>query len=94
VVLIAPNIENSGIIHADGKILLAAGQKLTIGSLDANDVQFEVQAPSDSVLNVGELLSKGGAVGAFAGTLKHTGDIRATAMTKAMASRRPCGWAP
>jgi filamentous hemagglutinin family protein len=80
VVLVAPNIENSGIIHADGKILLAAGQKLTIGSLDANDVQFEVQAPSDSVLNVGELLSKGGAVSAFAGTLRHTGDIRATSM--------------
>ncbi|HEX2828326.1 MAG TPA: filamentous hemagglutinin N-terminal domain-containing protein [Burkholderiales bacterium] len=81
IVLVAPNIENSGIIQADGKLLLAAGQKLTIGSLDANDVQFEVQAPSDSVINIGQLIANGGAVGAFAGTLKHTGDIRATSMS-------------
>jgi filamentous hemagglutinin family protein len=83
VVLVAPRIENSGIIQTDdGRILLAAGRKLTIGSLDANDVQFEVQAPADSVLNVGKLLANGGAVGIFAGTLRHSGDIRANALTR------------
>jgi hypothetical protein len=34
------------------------------------------------VLNIGQLLANGGAVGVFAGTLKHTGDIRANALTR------------
>jgi hypothetical protein len=36
-----------------------------------------VQAPSDQALNLGSL--KGDAVGIFAGTLKHSGQIQATA---------------
>src|SRR5581483_6918322 len=58
------------------------GQRVTIGSLDYEGVTFEVQAPSDSVLNLGKLLADGGAVGVFAGTLKHSGDIRANALTR------------
>ena len=88
IVLVAPNIENSGIIQTDGgQIVLAAGQKMTIGSLDLEGVQFEIQAPADSVLNVGKLLADGGAVGVFAGTLKHTGDIRANALARDAAGR-------
>jgi len=45
-------------------------------------VQFEVQAPGDAALNIGKLLADGGAVGVFAGTLKHSGDIRANALTR------------
>ncbi len=83
VVLMAPNIENSGIIEAPGgKVLLAAGQKVTLGSLDLEGLSFEVQAPSDSVLNLGQLIADGGVVGVFAGSLKHSGDIRANALTR------------
>jgi trimeric autotransporter adhesin len=88
VVLVAPSIENSGVIQTDGgQIVLAAGQKLTIGSLDYEGVQFEIQAPTDSALNIGKLLADGGAVGVFAGTLKHSGDIRANALTRDEAGR-------
>jgi filamentous hemagglutinin family protein len=81
VVLVAPHIENSGLIHTPGgELILAAGQKLTVSSLDHEGVQFEVQAPTDSVLNLGKLLADGGAVGVFAGTLKHSGDIRANSL--------------
>ena len=74
---------NSGIIQADGgEIVLAAGQKVTIGSLELEGVQFEVQAPTDSVLNLGKLLADDGAVGVFAGTLRHSGDIRANALAR------------
>ncbi len=83
VVLMAPHIENSGIIEAPGgKILLAAGQKIMLTSLDLEGLSFEVQAPSDSVLNLGQLLADGGVVKVFAGTLKHSGDIRANALTR------------
>ncbi|MBP9928329.1 MAG: filamentous hemagglutinin N-terminal domain-containing protein [Rhodoferax sp.] len=81
IALIAPNIENSGIIQApDGNILLAAGRKLEIASLDMEGVRFEIQAPTDSVLNLGKLLADNGAVRAFAGSLRQSGEIRATRM--------------
>jgi filamentous hemagglutinin family protein len=76
--LIAPNIENSGIIHTEGgNLLLAAGESITITSLDLKDVHFEIQAPENEVLNIGKVLADGGAVNVFAGTLKHAGEIRA-----------------
>ena len=82
VILVAPQIENSGLIHTPGgELILAAGKSLTIASLDLEGVQFEVQAPTDSVLNVGKLLADGGAVGVFAGTLRHSGEIRATSLS-------------
>jgi trimeric autotransporter adhesin len=88
VLLVAPQIENSGLIHTPGgEIILAAGKKLTITSLDLDGVQFEVQAPTDSVLNVGKLLADGGAVGVFAGSLRHSGEIRANSLVYDEAGR-------
>lgn len=88
VVLVAPSIENSGLIHTPGgELILAAGQKLTLSTLDLDGVQFEVQAPTDSVVNVGRLLADGGAVGVFAGTLRNTGEIRANALVYDEAGR-------
>lgn len=76
--LIAPDIQNSGILHApDGQILLAAGRKLEITSMDLDGIRFEIQAPTDSVLNLGQLLAENGAIGAFAGTLRHAGTAQA-----------------
>lgn len=78
VALIAPSIVNSGIIHApDGQILLAAGRSIEIASTDRADVRFEVQAPTDSVLNLGKLIAENGAISAFAATLRNAGEIRA-----------------
>ena len=83
VLLVAPRIENSGLIQTPGgELILAAGQKLTIASLEHEGVQFELQAPTDAVVNVGKLLADGGAVGVFAGTIRHSGDIRANALTR------------
>lgn len=88
VILVAPRIENSGLIHTPGgEIILAAGKSLTIASLDHEGVLFEIQAPTDAAVNVGKLLAEGGAIGVFAGTLKHSGDIRATALASDAAGR-------
>lgn len=79
VLLIAPDIRNSGVIQTDGgKLLLAAGQKITLTSLDFEGIQFEVQAPTDRIVNLGQLIANGGAIQAFAGTLRHSGEIRAS----------------
>ena len=78
IILIAPQIENNGIIKSDGgSITLAAGQELTITNLDDPDIRFQIQAPADSVLNLGKLLTEGGAINVFASTIKHSGEINA-----------------
>ncbi|NKB39410.1 MAG: filamentous hemagglutinin N-terminal domain-containing protein, partial [Gammaproteobacteria bacterium] len=80
--LIAPNIENSGIIETEGgEIILAAGQQLTIASLDSDHIVFDVQAPNDEVINLGELITNGGAAKMFAGTIKHSGSINANSIS-------------
>jgi len=76
VMLIAPSVENSGLIEAEGgRILLAAGRSMTVTSIDLEGVSFEVQAPADRAVNLGELLARGGAVGVFAGSIVHGGVI-------------------
>ncbi|MDP2377862.1 filamentous hemagglutinin N-terminal domain-containing protein, partial [Reyranella sp.] len=78
IILIAPTIENNGIIKSEGgAITLAAGQELTITNLDTPEIRFQIQAPADSVLNLGKLLTEGGAINVFAGTIKHSGEINA-----------------
>ncbi|TAN51594.1 MAG: filamentous hemagglutinin N-terminal domain-containing protein, partial [Methylococcaceae bacterium] len=82
IMLIAPDIKNDGVIQSEGgRITLAAGRELTISSLDAPEVSFKIQAASDKVLNLGQLLADGGgAVHVFAGTLTNSGEISANAL--------------
>lgn len=78
IILVAPQIENHGVLSVeDGKILLAAGEKVTISSFDLAGIEFEIQAPENSVLNLGELIAEKGSVGVFAGSIKHEGVIEA-----------------
>jgi len=82
ILLIAPNIENSGILQVDGgNILLAAGESITISSLDDADISFEVQAEENSVTNLGEIIANDGAANLFAGTLTHTGSVSANSIS-------------
>lgn len=78
IILIAPSIKNNGIIKSDGgQITLAAGQELTITNMDDPEIRFQVQAPNNEVLNLGKILSQGGAIDLFANSLKHSGEINA-----------------
>jgi filamentous hemagglutinin family protein len=78
ILLISPTIENTGSIKTEGgKITLAAGQEFTLTSLDNPDIQFQIQAPENNVLNIGELLTQGGAVDIFANSITHSGAINA-----------------
>ena len=82
ILLIAPDITNSGVLEVDGgNILLAAGQSITITSLDNANISFEVQAAENSVTNLGEVIANNGAANMFAGTLTHTGSVSANSIT-------------
>jgi len=83
VVLIAPSIENSGIVDSGGgSLILAAGRKVHLRSIDNPDIEFEVQAPEDEVLNLGELLTKGGPAALLAGTIRSEGLISADTLER------------
>ncbi len=80
VLLVAPRIHNSGLIQTDdGSILLAAGHAVTVADVSLTGVSFEIQAPDDTVVNLGELLARG-TVAAFAGTLTQSGVIEASSV--------------
>ncbi|MGE0860165.1 MAG: filamentous hemagglutinin N-terminal domain-containing protein, partial [Gammaproteobacteria bacterium] len=83
VVLIAPRIENgaNGIIESpNGDLVLAAGSSITIASLDDPDITFDVRAPDNEVVNLGQLLAKGGTASILAGTIRHSGEINADSL--------------
>jgi filamentous hemagglutinin family protein len=82
VVLIASDVQvgASALIQSpNGATVLAAGRKVELTGRGLEGIRFEVQAPADQAVNLGTL--SGDAVGIFAGTLKHSGLINATAAT-------------
>ncbi|MCG2594821.1 YDG domain-containing protein [Ramlibacter sp. XY19] len=81
VVLIAPTVQAGAdaVVQANGSTVLAAGQKVEITGRGLEGIRLEVQAPENQAVNLGTL--KGDAVGIFAGTLKHSGMVQATAVT-------------
>lgn len=79
VVLLGANVgtEQTALVQApNGSTILAAGQQVEITGRGLEGIKLQVQAPANEAVNLGTL--KGGAVGIFAGTLKHSGLIQAT----------------
>ena len=79
VVLTAPNIDvgTTALIQSpNGSTVLAAGQQVEISGRGLEGISMLVRAPSDTARNLGTL--RGDAVGIFAGTLRHSGEIQAT----------------
>ncbi len=83
VVLIAPDIENGGVIEVDnGNVILAAGESITITSLNDASIEFDVQSTDNGIINLGDIIARQGAARLFAGNLKHSGSINATGIVK------------
>lgn len=82
VLLVAPSIRNEGTITTDGgNLVLAAGESVTITSLDDVNVRFELQAPDNEVVNLGELIAGHGAAAVFASTIRNSGHVSANALS-------------
>jgi len=84
VILLADRIENRGSIQTEsGQIVLAAGEKLTLSSLESPEIRFEIQSATQQVVNLGELRAGGGgAASLFAGTLAQQGRIEALSASR------------
>ncbi|MDH3759713.1 MAG: filamentous hemagglutinin N-terminal domain-containing protein, partial [Gammaproteobacteria bacterium] len=83
VVLVAPDIENGGVIEVDnGNVILAAGESIRITSLNDAAIEFDVQSPDNGIINLGSIIARQGAARLFAGNLKHSGSINATGIVR------------
>ena len=78
VVLVAPRIENGGVIAAPGgEIVLAAGQSVQLADTATPELRVTLAGRPGEVVNVGRLLADGGRVGIHAGLIRHDGAISA-----------------
>uniref|UniRef100_UPI001BFD39CB beta strand repeat-containing protein n=1 Tax=Janthinobacterium sp. JC611 TaxID=2816201 RepID=UPI001BFD39CB len=69
VLLIAPNVENTGLITApNGEVILAAGRSVQLADPGNPQLRVLVSAPSDQALNLGQIIAQGGGIG-MAGAL-------------------------
>ncbi|MEM7196628.1 MAG: filamentous hemagglutinin N-terminal domain-containing protein, partial [Pseudomonadota bacterium] len=77
IALLAPDVENSGILKTEsGEILLAAGRDIEISSAGVDGVTFNVQAPGDRAVNLGQMIADRGALGVFADSVSNRGEMR------------------
>jgi filamentous hemagglutinin family protein len=78
--LIAPQVENSGIINApNGDVLLTAGNSVHLVDPDNPEVAVVVSAPADKALNIGTITAAAGKVGIFGGLVDQQGIVSASA---------------
>ncbi len=83
VVLVAPDIENGGVIEVEnGNVILAAGESIRITSLNDASIEFDVQSPDNGIINLGDIIAKQGAARLFAGNLQHSGSINANGIVQ------------
>lgn len=74
--LVAPDIENSGIVRApNGAVLLAAGRQVSLVDAAHPDIQVIVSAPEDRAANLGELVA--GRISVFGALIHNRGTANA-----------------
>jgi filamentous hemagglutinin family protein len=74
--LIAPDIENSGILRsAQGEILLAAGRQVSLVDGAHPDIQIVVSAPADKAVNLGDIAA--GKISIFGALVQQKGKASA-----------------
>ena len=79
VYLVAPEVENHGIIRApQGQILLAAGKSAELVSDASPYVTVKVVADTEKALNVGQLIADSGSIGIFGALVQHSGVAEAS----------------
>jgi len=77
VYLVAPSVENDGVITAPGgDIILAAGKSVEIVSAANPDLRVQVQAGGDA-LNLGKLMAETGHVGIYGAAIRNSGTVSA-----------------
>jgi filamentous hemagglutinin family protein len=78
VFLVAPNVENNGIIAApNGEVVLAAGRSVQLVDSSDPNMQVVVSAPADQALNLGQVIAQGGRIGIYGALVNQRGVVNA-----------------
>ncbi|WP_338847229.1 filamentous hemagglutinin N-terminal domain-containing protein [Massilia sp. W12] len=78
VMLIAPQVENSGIITSQrGEVMLAAGHSVQLVDANNPDMHVVVSAPAHQALNLGEIVANAGKIGIYGALVKQQGRVLA-----------------
>ncbi|GAB3548592.1 hypothetical protein GCM10027343_29170 [Noviherbaspirillum agri] len=78
VYLIAPNVENSGIITSpNGEVLLAAGQSVQLVDSANPDLHVVISAPESEAVNLGQIVAQGGKAGIYGALIHQRGLVSA-----------------
>ncbi len=78
VFLIAPSVENRGIISTDnGQVVLAAGHSVQLFEAGDPNLQVVVSAAADQALNLGQIVAQGGRIGVYGALVNQRGRISA-----------------
>ncbi|HZV64545.1 MAG TPA: filamentous hemagglutinin N-terminal domain-containing protein, partial [Telluria sp.] len=78
VYLIAPNVENSGVITSpQGEVVLAAGHTVQLVDSANPDLHVVVSAPADQAINLGQVIAQGGTIGIYGALVNQRGVVNA-----------------
>ena len=78
VYLIAPQVQNNGIITSpQGEVLLAAGHSVQLVDGGDPNVQVVISAPTDQALNLGNVVAQGGKIGIYGALVNQGGVVSA-----------------
>lgn len=78
VYLVAPNIDNSGIIRAPGgEVILAAGHSVDLVDPANPQISVALNAPDTQAVNVGQVLAQGGRIGIYGALVNQRGTVSA-----------------
>jgi filamentous hemagglutinin family protein len=78
VYLIAPNVQNHGVISSpQGEVILAAGKSVEIVDSGTPNLRVEITASNNEALNVGKIIANSGKIGIYAGLIRNSGEVRA-----------------
>lgn len=82
VVLIAPDVENNGVIQSPGgHVVLAAGHSVKLADTNNPALHVIVSAPADQAVNLGQIVAQGGRIGIFGGLVNQRGLVNADSAT-------------
>ncbi|MEG0879905.1 MAG: filamentous hemagglutinin N-terminal domain-containing protein [Janthinobacterium sp.] len=78
ILLIAPNVENTGLITApNGEVILAAGRSVQLADPGNPQLRVLVSAPADQALNLGQIIAQGGSIGMAGALVSQRGVLNA-----------------
>jgi filamentous hemagglutinin family protein len=78
VFLIAPNVDNTGIITSPkGEVILAAGHTVHLVDSSNPSLQVVVSAPENAALNLGQVIAQGGRIGIYGALINNKGKLNA-----------------